>query len=129
MENTSLHKLFNSVKRYLGLQRDFVLLSVAEKVTVIMAAFILIMVLLIIMLVASVFFMLALGVWLGELLDCAALGYLIAGAVYALTGLLVYCHRTRWIADPIAKFVGKQLLEHMDEEDDDDDESVDDDND
>lgn len=118
MEKSSIHRLYSSIKRYLGLQKDYVMLSITEKLTVIMAALVLLIVMFAVLFAASLFLMLGLSVWLGSLLDCEALGYVIAGGVYALVALIVYLNRINWIVNPIARFIAGELLKDSDDDED-----------
>lgn len=129
MENTSIQRFIASVKRYLGLQRDFVMLTLAEKITVILAVVILALVIFALLLTATVFMVIGLSKWLGDVFGCAGLGYACGGVVYVLLAIVVYLNRIRWIVNPVARFIADELLgtasDDADAADDDDADAAD----
>ncbi|MDO4951943.1 MAG: hypothetical protein Q4E49_07770 [Bacteroidales bacterium] len=100
METTSsIHRLIGSVKRYLHLQRDFVMLTLAGGIVLMLAALVLI------------FASLAVGAQLGEWTGSLALGYGIVAVFYLIVGVIVWLNRKRWIANPIAGFLATLLVD------------------
>lgn len=107
---TTLNKIVEGVRRYLRLQRDYALLTLAEKCTILLTAVAVVALLAILLSVALVFFSIALGAVLGEWLDSAALGYLCVALLYLVAAIVVYVMRRKWIINPIASFLATLLL-------------------
>lgn len=69
-------------------------------------------------LVASLFFSIAVAMYLGRLLGQSELGFLIIGVVYLLLGWLIVAKRNDWIINPILQEMSEAIdeLEHKIEE-------------
>lgn len=112
METTSsIHRLIGSVKRYLHLQRDFVMLTLAEKLTVLLTVLLAGGIVLLLAALVLIFASLAVGAQLGEWTGSLALGYGIVAFFYLLVGIVVWFNRKRWIANPIAGFLATLLVD------------------
>jgi len=111
MEKSAIHRLISGVKRYLHLQRDFVMLTLAEKLTVLLTVLLAGGIVLLLAAMVLLFASLAVGAQLGQWLDSASLGYCIVAAFYLVVGIVVWLNRRRWIANPIANFLATLLME------------------
>ena len=120
METTNdlIFKLFNSLKRYFGLQGKFLKLELTEKLTVLLTALILGSVIFVIGLIAVIFLALTasavLIVWLGS----AIAAYAIVAVFFILLCLLIYLKKNEWIVAPLAKFFSNLLLDNIKKNDD-----------
>lgn len=110
IKTSSIHRIIAGLKRYLGLQREYVMLSFAEKLTVLLTALVVGGIIMMILLLSVVFFSLALSRWISDLTGSEALGYLVVAVLYLLGCVMVYANRRRWIANPIAGFLAEVLL-------------------
>lgn len=111
---TSLNKLVGGVRRYLRLQRDYALLTAAEKLTIVFAAVAVVALLAILLAVALVFLSIALSVALGEWLGSQVYGYLIVALLYMVVAAVVYLFRKPLVITPIATFLATLLLKDKD---------------
>lgn len=110
MEKSSVHRIVAGVRRYLGLQREYVVLSFAEKLTILLTALVVWGVIMLVLLLCIVFVSLAVSSWISGLTGSEPLGYAVVALVYVLVCLLVYANRKKWIANPIASFLVTTLL-------------------
>lgn len=111
MEKSSFHRIIAGVKRYLGLQREYVMLSLAEKLTVVLTALMVGCVLMVLALLVLFFASLAASSLISELTGSATIGYCAIALFYLFVCLFVYFNRKRWIANHIANFLAGILLE------------------
>lgn len=114
MEKSAIHRLIGGVKRYLHLQRDFVMLTLAEKLTVLLTVLLAGGIVLLLAALVLIFGSLAVSAQLAEWTGSVALGHCIVAAFYLVLGIVVWLNRKRWIANPIAGFLATLLLEDLD---------------
>ena len=114
MEKSAIHRLIGGVKRYLHLQRDFMMLTLAEKLTVLLTVLLAGGIVLLLAALVLIFVSLAVSAQLAEWTGSVALGHCIVGAFYLVAGIVVWANRKRWIANPIAGFLATLLLEDLD---------------
>lgn len=124
MERSSIHKIIAGVKRYLGLQREYVMLTFAEKLTVLLASLIAGSIVALLALLALVFLSFAAESWIEQLTGSAPLAYLLVALFYVVFCVLVYLNRRRWIANPVADFLAAVLLDNGTEAGDDEKEKL-----
>lgn len=124
MERSSIHKIIAGVKRYLGLQREYVMLTFAEKLTVLLASLIAGCIVALLVLLALVFLSFAAESWIEQLTGSATLAYLLVALFYVVFCVLVYLNRRRWIANPVADFLAAVLLDNGTEAGDDEKEKL-----
>ena len=82
----SFQALFTEVRHYLELQKKYLAMETAEKVTILLSSF-------------------ALAYWLGNIIGCNALGFLSVSVAILFLMLLFYSNREKWIIIPLARFV------------------------
>ena len=114
MEKSAIHRLIGGVKRYLHLQRDFVMLTLAEKLTVLLPVLLAGGIVLLLASLVLIFGSLAVSAQLAEWTDSVAVGHCIVAAFYLLLGIVVWLNRKRRISNPIAGFLATLLLEDLD---------------
>lgn len=111
MEKSSIHRIVSGIKRYVGLQREFVMLTLAEKLTIILTAILVTCIIMLLALLVLVFVSLTLSSLLAEMTGSEVLGYGIVSLFYIIVAIVVYANRGRWIANPIANFLATSLLD------------------
>ena len=74
MEKSSVHRIVAGVKRYLGLQREYVMLSFVEKLTILLTALFVWGVVMLILLLCLLFASLAVSSWISGLMGSEPLG-------------------------------------------------------
>lgn len=60
--------------------------------------------------VAFVFLMVALALWIGEMLGHLSLGFLISGGVFLLAGAIIYLVRDRLIINSLVRFFSEMFF-------------------
>lgn len=104
-------RFLSSLKRYLGLQRDYILLEVTEKAARLLTVVLLGAVLLIVGTVAVVFMGLTLVEVLRELGGLSGwLSCLIVMLLCVAVAMLIYAMRKRWLLNPIVTVLSSFLL-------------------
>lgn len=99
------------MRRYLRLQRDYALLTLAEKLTLLFTAVAVAAILMVLLAVALVFLSIALSAALGSWLGSAVLGYVIVALLYIAIAAVVYAFRNPLIITPIATFLATLVLD------------------
>ncbi len=92
------------------MQREYVTLSLAEKLTILLTALVVWGVIMLVLLLCVIFASLAVSSWIADLVDSEPLGYAVVALVYVLVCVLVYANRQRWIGNPIANFLAATLF-------------------
>lgn len=106
----SIGKLFLEFKKYIELQKEYVKLDAAEKLTVMLSAIITVAVLLILGSITLLFLTFALAYFLGDVLGSLPIGFgIIAILVLILMGIF-YAKRNRFVIQPLARFITQLLL-------------------
>ena len=111
---SSLQSLWTEAKSYLELQKEYLKLDSAEKLSVLLSAVATTAVCLILALTALFFFVIAFALWLAKLVG-GTWSFAIMGGVLIVGIAVVLLCRKRWIVQPIARFVAGLLI--TDEED------------
>ena len=100
----SLRSLWTEAKNYLELQKEYVKLDTAEKLSVLLAAVATAAVCLVLALAGAIFLVVAFALWLAKFVG-AAWSFTIMGGVLLVGIVVVLLGRRRWIVQPIARFV------------------------
>ena len=114
----SIQSLWTEAKTYLELQKEYLKLDSAEKLSVLLSAVATVAVCLILALAALFFFVIAFALWLAKMVG-AAWSFTIVGGVMLIIIIIILLLRKRWIVQPIARFVAKLFISEDEEEDDD----------
>ncbi len=106
----SIQKLLLEFKNYYLLQKKFIRLDTAEKLTVILSAVGISLIMLI--LVAFVFFFgtFAFAIYLGDELNSIPMGFAIVSGINILVLIIFYLNRKRFVVEPLARFMGRVFL-------------------
>jgi len=103
--------LTDSVKEYVQTYYKLAVLNVTEKATSVVSAALAGFLIMFLGLFILLFSGLALAVWLGELLDNRALGYLIVALIFLLILIILFLLRRRIIFPGIKNAIIKKLYE------------------
>ena len=116
--SSSIQTLWTEAKNYLELQKEYLKLDSAEKLSVLLSAVATAAVCLILALAALFFFVIAFALWLAKMVGAAWSFTIVGGAMLLIIIIILLC-RKRWIVQPIARFVAKLFISEDEEEDDD----------
>ena len=107
--------LTDSISDYVQSTYKLTLLNAADKATGIAASTLATVVIVFLGIFVLFFGGIALGVWLGELLDNTALGYLLVAALFTLIILIIVAMRRRIVFPMIRDSLIKKLYERNDQ--------------
>lgn len=113
--SSSLQSLWTEVKNYLELQKQYLVMDTAEKMTVLLSAVSTATLCLALGAMALFFLLFALASWFGQMIGSLFVGYLVMGIVLLLMMVVAFVKRKQWILQPIARLV-VGLFIHEDEE-------------
>jgi len=106
----NFQQLFQEVKKYMELQKDYVKFELTEKLTIIFSTLILIAVVITLSIVVLFYLSLSLAHFLAPYVGGLTVGYLIvAGIFLVLTGIL-YLLRKKLIITPLVNFFANLFL-------------------
>lgn len=114
-------ELATAVKEYVDTRLDAVKLSVAEKVSALLANVLAGMVVALVFVCFVFFGSIALALLLGSWLGAWWLGFLIVAGIYLLLGLITWLARGRLIRIPIMNALIRQLFNRLEYEEDEND--------
>ncbi len=100
-----MSQLFEQVRRYFALQKDYLSLHGVEMLTRLFTAIALAAILILAGFLVILFGSFALAYWIGSLLDSTIQGFSIIAGVMLLLALLVWAKRTAWIVLPATRFM------------------------
>ena len=113
--SSSLQSLWTEAKSYLELQKEYLKLDSAEKLSVLLSAVATAAVCLILALAALFFFVIAFALWLAKMVG-EAWSFTIVGGAMVLFIIVILLFRKRWIVQPVARFVAKLFVSEDEEE-------------
>lgn len=114
--SNSLLLLWKEAKSYLELQKEYLKLDTAEKLSVLLSAVATAAVCIILALAALFFLVIALALWLANFVG-GAWSFTIMGGVMLLVIIVILIGRKRWIVQPVARFVAGLFVAEDDDED------------
>jgi membrane-bound ClpP family serine protease len=100
-----LQTLWAEIKNHLELQKQYLLMDTAEKLTVLLSAVAIAVICLTLGAMALFFMLFAIAAWIGQIAGNAFLGFLIMGALLLLLMMIAYAGRKRWIIQPLSRLV------------------------
>lgn len=100
-----IQSLWTEVKEYLELQKQYLLMDTAEKLTVLLSAVATAVVCMTIGAMALFFLLFAFATWIGQIAGNAFLGYLVMGILLLILMAIVYIGHNRWIIQPLSRLV------------------------
>ncbi len=102
----SIQKLLLEFKNYYLLQKKFIRLDTAEKLTVILSAIGIALIILVLVSLMCFFGTMALAFYLGNTLNNIPLGFIIVAGIIAFVLIIFYWNRKRFVVEPLARFIG-----------------------
>ena len=109
----NIHSLWVETKNYLELQKEYLKLDTAEKLTVLLSAVATAAVCLVLGAMALFFLLFTLAVWIGVLAGNEVLSM---GLVLLLLMAIVYACRKRWIIQPLSRLIVGLFINEEEEE-------------
>lgn len=106
----SMQKLFLEFKNYLELQKKFVMLDAAEKLTVLLSALAVGAVVLVLSAILLLFATFALAYYLGDLLHSLPLGFAIIAAALCVILVFFYVNRNKFVIQPLARLMADLFI-------------------
>lgn len=106
-----LKELFREARNYYGLQKDYLKLTITEKLTLLLGKLAIAATLGLLLLFVILFLGMALVHWIGNAIGNLALCYAGFGFVLILIALLFYANRRRLVILPLARMFAKAILE------------------
>lgn len=106
----SMHKLFLELKNYLELQKRFVMLDAAEKLTVLLSAVAIGAVALILASMLLLFATFALAYYIGDLLHSLPLGFALIAMFLGVLLLFFYINRNKFVIQPLARLMASLFI-------------------
>lgn len=110
-------ELLHEVKRYVGLQKSFIMLDTADKLTVILSTVAIAVVCFVIGAMILFFLTFALAYWIGQITDNMAFGFLCIAAIQLILLLIAWRKRNDWIIQPLARMMARIFYNQEQEED------------
>ena len=114
---SNIQSLWTEAKNYLELQKEYLKLDSAEKLSVLLSAVATTALCLILGFAALFFFVIALAFWLAKLVGIAQ-SFTIMGGVLLLVIIVMLLFRKRWIVQPVTRFVAGLFVNEDEEEED-----------
>ncbi len=114
----SMHKLFLELKNYLELQKRFVMLDAAEKLTVLLSAIAIGAVALILISMLLLFATFALAYYIGDLLHSLPLGFALIAIFLGVLLLFFYINRNKFVIQPLARLMASLFINQKSTHDD-----------
>lgn len=112
-----LQQLFAEVKKYLALQKQYTLLEVAEKLTILLSALILILIIVILGMVALFYLSFTVAYLLAPVLGGVMLSFALITSLVVLLMIGVISFRHTLIINPMAKFIGHLFIPNSNKKD------------
>lgn len=113
--SSSIQSLWTEAKSYLELQKEYLKLDSAEKLSVLLSAVATAAVCLVLALAALFFFVIAFALWLAKFVG-GAWSFSIMGGVLLLFIIIILLCRKHWIVQPVARFVARLFVGEDEEE-------------
>lgn len=116
MAEVDYKSLFNQAKVFISSKYDYSKLTLAEKLSIILAQIAIFAIALLIGFSILMFLSFALVNTLSKATDSPALSYLIVAGIWALICLLIFTFKTVLIVNPITRFVTKLMFNNPKDE-------------
>ena len=112
----NIQSLWTEVKNNLELQKQYLLMDTAEKLTVLLSAVATAVLCLAFGAMALLFLVFALGFWLGHIAGNSFIGFLVIGIALLLALVVVLFCRKKWIVQPLSRLVVGLFIHEEEEE-------------
>lgn len=100
-----VHSLIAEVKRYLELEKRYIAMDAADKMTVLLSAVATGAVCFVIVAMVLFFVLMATALWVGQVAGNIAIGFLAMSLVLLLLLVLFWMKRKDWIVQPLARLM------------------------
>lgn len=110
-------ELLQEVKRYVSLQKSFIMLDMADKLTVILSTIAIAAVCFVSGVLVLFFLTFALAYWIGQMANNMAVGFLCIAAIQLILLLVAWRKRNDWIIQPLARMMARLFYNQEQEED------------
>lgn len=107
----SIQQLLLELKNYYKLQKKFVYLDTAEKLTVLLSAIAIAIIMVILIALVLMYATFALAFFIGNRLDSLPMGFVLVAAGLLIVLMLFYYNRKNWIVQPLARFIARLFFE------------------
>lgn len=112
----NFQELLQELKTYLGLQKKYVSMDAADKLTVLLSAVSVVSICILVGSMILFFATFALAQWIGDLANSQPIGFLTIAGVLFIGLLVLYRNRGKWILRPIARLMVSIFIDKEDEE-------------
>lgn len=114
--SSELQSLWKEIKNYLELQKQYIMMDTAEKLTVLLSAVATAAVCLTFGAMALFFLLFALASWFGQMIGNMFVGFLVMGILLLLLMFIAYAKRQQWIIQPLSRLVVGLFINEEEEE-------------
>lgn len=101
----NFQEILQEAKKYVLLQKKYLALDAADKLTVLLSAATTLAICLMLGGMILFFLTFALAYWIGQVTGSLPLGFMSIGIALLLSAIIVYRNRSKWIIQPIAKLM------------------------
>ena len=101
----NFRKLLQETKHYLNLQKEYVLMDTADKLTVILSTVAISAICFVLCAMILFFLTFALAYWIGNLTGNLSLGFISISALLAIILLIAFKKRNAWVVQPLARMM------------------------
>lgn len=112
----NFQELLQELKTYLGLQKKYVSMDAADKLTVLLSTVSVVSICILVGSMILFFATFALAQWIGDLANSQPIGFLTIAGVLFIGLLVLYRNRGKWILRPIARLMVSIFIDKEDEE-------------
>ena len=109
--------LFLQLRDYLKLQKENAAMGAAESLTVLLSAAVIGFVIINFVIAVLLLLGFSLAYWLGGLLGCDALGFVVVAGIMVVMGMVFWLKRRDWITNPIARLMVMVFMSDGNKED------------
>ena len=111
MENSaaSIEKLFERIEQYSKTSLDLCKYSAIYETAALFSSLAVKLIMTLVIFIVALLFTIALSLWMGDMLENTAYGFLIMGFFYIVLGVFVFLFRKTWIKTPMSNFVIKSF--------------------
>ncbi len=113
MENqtTAIESLWDRVRDYIETRIELLKLKSVDKAAGLVSGLVTRIILVIILIIFIALLNIGVALWLGDLLGEYYYGFFAVAGFYAITGLILYLGRRKWIKGPISNMMIKKLMD------------------
>ena len=112
----NLQQLYQQLKRYVNIQRDYVKLQLVEKLTVLISTLLLVLILIVLGIIALFYLSFTFAYILEPLVGSLTGSFAIITCLIILLIILIACFRKRLIIHPLVNFLANLFLNDEDHE-------------